>query len=72
MTRTQRLQVKTNVRAGEVTVYGKPSCGWTQKQLEHLNESGTEHTFVDCTEEGRCPSVVKGYPTTVITGFTKF
>jgi len=45
------------------TVYGTMGCGWTRKQLEHMETKGVSHTFVDC-DEGECPGM-DAFPTLV-------
>ena len=63
-------------RSGKHTVYGSPSCGWTVKQLEHLDSTSQAYEFVNCKEQS-CPSFVNGFPTTktsngdIVVGFNK-
>lgn len=45
---------------GKPTIYGSMGCPYTVKQLEKY----PDHTFVDCTVPGNCPSFVTAYPTT--------
>lgn len=65
------LRLQTTVKAGQVTLYGSPDCGWCQKQKANFDSQGIDYTFVDCTTN-ECPDFVTGYPTTVISGFTAF
>ncbi len=50
-----------------MTVYGSPSCPWCKKQIEYLNDKGTDFEFVDCTTQ-QCPAYVTGFPTMNIDG----
>lgn len=45
------------------TVYGTMGCGWTRKQLKHMENKGISHTFVDCDKNG-CPGM-EAFPTMV-------
>ena len=45
------------------TVYGTMGCGWTRKQLGHMEKKGVSHTFVDC-DKGGCPGM-NAFPTMV-------
>ena len=45
------------------TVYGTMGCGWTRKQLEHMESKGVSHTCVDC-DKGECPGM-DAFPTLV-------
>jgi hypothetical protein len=56
------LRVRTNVRAGRLTVYGAATCAWTQKQRAYLDRKGLPYAFVDCSAQP-CPPFVSGYPT---------
>ena len=70
---THGLGMKTGITAGKITVYGTTTCPWCTKQREYLDAHQIEYDFVDCgAKKGACPDVVKGYPTTVISGFHKF
>lgn len=71
MKKSGMLNIKTGLKAGEVTVYGSPNCPWCVKQKEYLESKGVEYKFVDCTTQ-KCPDFVQGYPTTVSVGFVKF
>jgi len=56
------------------TVYGTKGCGWTRKQLSHMDEKNVPYTFVDCDSED-CPGIsafptLKGSDGTVKTGYT--
>ena len=33
------------------TVYGTNGCGWTRKQLEHLDKKGISYNYVECDKE---------------------
>lgn len=48
-------------------VYGTMGCGWTRKQLDHLNSNGVGYTFIEC-DKGGCPPEVKAYPTSKLPG----
>jgi hypothetical protein len=56
------------------TVYGTKTCGWTNKQLEEMDNKGVSYDFVDCSS-GKCDGI-GGYPTlkgsdgTVKVGYT--
>jgi len=45
------------------TVYGSNSCGWTKKQLKHLDEKNIPYKFVDCDSED-CGQIA-AFPTNV-------
>ena len=45
------------------TVYGTMGCGWTRKQLKHMENKGISHTFVDC-DKGGCNGM-QAFPTMV-------
>lgn len=45
------------------TVYGSNSCGWTNKQLKHLDEKNIPYKFVDCDSED-CGQIA-AFPTNV-------
>ena len=73
--KTKMFRVKSNLRAGAVTVYGSPSCGYCHKQVDYLNDNGIAFDFVDCTTQ-TCPDFVEGFPTldvdgTITVGFTE-
>ncbi len=65
------LKVSTQVKAGQMTVYGTATCPWCKKQVDYLKSNEIPFTFVDCVTE-ECPDTVKAFPTTVIVGFHKF
>ena len=56
------FRVKSDLRAGALTVYGSPTCGWCKKQVAYLNSEQIPFDFVDCTTQV-CPDFVTGYPT---------
>lgn len=58
----RELRIKTDLRAGELTVYGTSWCSWTKKQRDYLDTKGMPYTFVDCDAQ-QCPDFVSGYPT---------
>ena len=62
--------VRTDVRAGALTVYGSETCGWTKKQLAYLEKKGIPFTFVDCDRQS-CPEFVSGFPTLKMDGQIK-
>mgnify|MGYP003657928271 CR=1 FL=1 len=43
------------------TVYGSTGCGWTVKQLEHMENNGISHVFHDC-DKIDCGDI-KSFPT---------
>ena len=45
------------------TVYGSNSCGWTKKQLKHLDEKNIPYKFVDC-DSADCGQIA-AFPTNV-------
>jgi glutaredoxin len=61
------MQIRTNLNAGAITVYGSQGCAWTQKQLASLDQKGIAFTFVDCDRQN-CPDFVEAYPTLDING----
>lgn len=61
------MRLRSNLRAGSITVYGVENCGWTQKQLKHLAQKGISYNFVDCDAQS-CPDFVEAYPTLEIDG----
>lgn len=56
------------------TVYGSMDCGWTRKQLKHLDDKNISYTFVDC-KKTKCDHVI-AFPTVIkptgeqVVGFT--
>lgn len=68
-------KTKSKSKPGDWTVYGTKSCGWTNKQLENMDDKGISYTFVDCAN-GNCDGI-DGYPTlkhgdgTVKVGYTQ-
>jgi hypothetical protein len=68
-------KTKSKSKSGDWTVYGTKSCGWTNKQLENMDDKGISYTFVDCAN-GNCDGI-DGYPTlkhrdgTVKVGYTQ-
>ena len=67
------MKIKSKLKAGNaaVTVYGADWCGWTTKQRDNLDAKGIDYEYVNC-DNGQCPEVVQGFPTTVINGFKEF
>jgi glutaredoxin len=61
------MRVRTNLQAGELTVYGADWCGWTKKQRRYLDQKGIPYTYVNCDSQ-ECPSFVSGFPTLVKDG----
>lgn len=61
------LSIRSGLKAGKITVYGKDTCPWTVKQLEYLDKHKQKYTYVNCAT-GTCPDFVKGYPTLDING----
>ncbi len=75
-TRSQHtaLTVKTGVKAGsseQITVYGTPTCPFCIKQKKYLKDKNIAFKFVDCST-GKCPELVTGYPTTVVSGYYEY
>jgi hypothetical protein len=35
----------------EWTVYGTNGCGWTRKQIAHLDKKGISYNYVECDKE---------------------
>ena len=61
-----KSQAKAQAQAsadGLWTVYGSESCGWTKKQLKHLDEKNIPYKFVDCDSED-CGQIA-AFPTNV-------
>ena len=52
---------KAGAEKPEWTVYGSKNCGWTMKQLEHMDSKGIAYTFVDCDSQ-ECTGI-QGFPT---------
>tara|TARA_B110000285_G_scaffold220781_1_gene272934 strand:+ start:1590 stop:1859 length:270 start_codon:yes stop_codon:yes gene_type:complete len=43
---------KVGASAGaEWTVYGTNGCGWTRKQLAHLDKKGISYNYIECDKE---------------------
>ena len=61
------MLVKTDLHAGEITLYGTEWCSWTQKQRQYLDGKGLQYSFVNCDKQS-CPDFVNGYPTLVMDG----
>ena len=69
------LQVRSDIRAGALTVYGSPDCAWSRTQVGYLDEQGIAYTYVDCTSQ-ECPDFVQVLPTLdndgeILAGFNK-
>lgn len=45
----------------EWTVYGTNGCGWTRKQLAHLDKKGISYNYVECDKED-C-GAISAFPT---------
>lgn len=46
--------MKTKVSGGaaaELTVYGTNGCGWTRKQIAHLDKKGIGYDYIECDKE---------------------
>jgi len=63
------IHVRTNVCAG-ITIYGAPTCTWTQKQRQYFDDKKVPYRFVDFSD-GNCPNFVEGFPTIVWTGYAE-
>lgn len=61
------MQIRTNLNAGEITVYGADWCGWTKKQRAYLDRKKLAYTYVNC-ESRDCPDFVVGFPTLLVDG----
>jgi hypothetical protein len=48
-------------KEGSWTVYGTDGCGWTRKQLSHMDEEGISYEYLNC-DEVSCDGV-SAYPT---------
>ena len=69
------MNIRTDIRAGELTVYGSPTCPWCQKQEAYLEEQQIDYSFVDCTTDD-CPDYVTALPTlnqdgNIMVGYTE-
>lgn len=47
----------------KVTVYGRMSCPWTKKQVDHLDGKNMKYDFVDCEAHPDKCSAIKAHPT---------
>lgn len=56
---------------GNWAVYGTTTCGWTNKQLDHMKSNGIEHEFVDCSKDSSKCEGMDGFPTLRHTGTGK-
>ena len=63
------FSVRTDLRAGALTVYGSDDCKWTRKQLDYLRGKNIPFDYVNCAG-GKCPSDVHAFPTLVRDGKT--
>jgi hypothetical protein len=43
------------------TVYGTNGCGWTRKQLAHLDKKGISYKYVECDKQ-KCNGI-SAFPT---------
>ena len=68
-TKANAIQVRTNLMAGEITIYGQDSCKWTLKQKDYLNDKGISFNYIDCNKQS-CPASVTAFPTIVMDGIT--
>lgn len=67
------MKIKSDLRAGKVTLYGASWCPHCTHQKEFFDSKGIDYEFVDCADTSNaCPDWVKAYPTTVVTGYTEF
>ena len=58
------MKAKIGASAGagaEWTVYGTNGCGWTRKQIAHLDKKGVSYNYVECDKED-CGNIT-AYPT---------
>lgn len=67
--------LRSDLKAGKLTVYGVEGCSWTQKQLAYLKQKHIPFDYVDC-DQNRCPKFVDGFPTLdldgkILVGFQK-
>ena len=52
----------TSNEGDEYIVYGTMKCGWTRKQLDHMETKGIKHTFIDCDKEPEKCAGMSAYP----------
>lgn len=45
------------------TVYGSKNCGWTNKQLEHMDSNNISYEFIDCDKNKQKCVGMEGFPT---------
>ncbi len=69
------LSVRSNIRAGALTVYGSADCSWSRTQVGYLDEQGMAYDYVDCSSQ-QCPDFVQVLPTLdyngeILAGFHK-
>jgi len=56
------MRLQTNLKAGQLTVYGSDGCSWTKKQIAYLDKKGVDYQYINC-DQGKCPDFVSGFPT---------
>jgi hypothetical protein len=56
------MHIRTDLKAGKLTVYGSDSCPWTVKQINFLDKKGIPYSYVSC-DSGNCPEFVSAFPT---------
>ena len=54
---------KANNNSGKWQIYGRKTCGWTKKQMEHIKNNNIDHDYFECPDG--CPDWVKGFPSHV-------
>lgn len=55
--------VKPVKRGGKWTVYGTDWCGYTKKQLKHMDDNSIDYDYIECSD-GACDGFdVKAFPT---------
>ena len=52
-----------NNNSGKWQIYGKKTCGWTKKQMEHIKKNNIDHDYFECPDG--CPDWVRGFPSHV-------
>lgn len=60
MNKKEKAQVGST---GKWTVYGTDWCGYTKKQLKHMDNNSIEYDYVECSD-GACDGfAIKAFPT---------
>jgi hypothetical protein len=56
--KTPKVSGDTNA---EWTVYGTNGCGWTRKQIDHLDKKGISYNYIEC-DKADCGDI-SAFPT---------